>query len=195
MGKNVNKKKCLLMEREQGSQRQRWPHGCRITSTSETRQTLKIFRSLKKNMRTFTLQVHFVLYSSRSFIGVFIDLERLLRMGVVDIVASSEAEKAPPQSGLGGSTTTAGPLPGKGVAPPPADRPPLRGWRPRAQSCEEVAAMAAGGGRGGGGVGRADGRGGREGGAAALGGGGLKTWEIKKMDLTTRRTRCTKCSR
>ena len=118
-------------------------------------------------MRTLTLQVHFVLYSSRSFIGVFIDLERLLRMGVVDIVASSEAEKAPPQSGLGGSTTTAGPLPGKGVTSP-ADLPP---------SCEEVAALAAGGGRGGGGVGRADGRGGREGGAEAIGGGGLETWE------------------
>jgi len=55
---------------------------------------------------------------------VLIDLERLLRMGVVDIVASSEAEKAPPQSGLGGSTTTAGPLPGKGVTSP-ADLPPL----------------------------------------------------------------------
>ena len=130
-------------------------------------------------MRTLTLQVHFVLYSSSSFIGVFIDLERLLRMGVVDIVASSEAEKAPPQSGLGGSTTTAGPLPGKGVTSP-ADLPPLRGWRPRAPSCEEVAALAAGGGRGGGGVGRADGRGGREGGAAAIGGGGLETWEEER---------------
>ena len=102
-------------------------------------------------------------------------------MGVVDIVASSEAEKAPPQSGLGGSTTTAGPLPGKGVTSP-ADLPPLMVlvaaslWRPRARSCEEVAALAAGGGRGGGGVGRADGRGGREGGAAATGGGGLETW-------------------
>ena len=137
---------------------------------------LENIQKFKKNMRTFTLQVHFVLYSSRSFIGVFIDLERLLRMGVVDIVASSEAEKAPPQSGLGGSTTTAGPLPGKGVTSP-ADLPPLRGWRPRAPSCEEVAALAAGGGRGGGGVGRADGRGGREGGAAAIGGGGLETWE------------------
>ena len=97
----------------------------------------------------------------------------------VDIIASS-GEKAPPQSGLGGSTT-AGPLPGGGVTlTSPADLPPLKGWRPRAPSCEEVAALAAGGGRGGGGVGRADGRGGREGGAAALGGGGLKTWEIKK---------------
>lgn len=159
-------KKWSLMEREQGSQRQRWPHGCRITSTSETRQTL---------------QVHFVLYSSRSFIGVLIDLERLLRMGV-DIIASSR-EKALPQSGLGGSTT-AGPLPGGGVTlTSPADLPPLKGWRPRAPSCEEVAALAAGGGRGGGGVGRADGRGGREGGAAAVGGGGLETWEARRAVL------------
>jgi len=92
----------------------------------------------------------------------------------VDIIASSR-EKASPQSGLGGSTT-AGPLPGGGVTlTSPADLPPLKGWRPRAPSCEEVAALAAGGGRGGGGVGRADGRGGHEGGAAAIGGGGLET--------------------
>ena len=143
---------------------------------------LEDIQEFKKNMRTFTLQVHFVLYSSRSFIGVLIDLERLLRMGV-DIIASSR-EKAPPQSGLGGSSTTcgtAGPLPGGGVTlTSPANRPPLRGWRPRAPSCEEVAALAAGAGRGGGGVGRADGRGGREGGAAAIGGGGLETWEEER---------------
>ena len=139
---------------------------------------LEDIQEFKKNMRTFTLQVHFVLYSSRSFIGVLIDLERLLRMGV-DIIASSR-EKAPPQSGLGGSTT-AGPLPGGGVTlTSPADLPPLKGWRPRAPSCEEVAALAAGAGRGGGGVGRADGRGGREGGAAAVGGGGLETWEEER---------------
>ena len=136
-------------------------------------------QEFKKNMQTFTLQVHFVLYSSRSFIGVLIDLERLLRMGV-DIIASSR-EKAPPQSGLGGSSSTAGPLPGGGVTlTSPADRPPLRGWRRRAPSCEEVAALAAGAGRGGGGVGRADGRGGREGGAAAVGGGGLETWDDER---------------
>ena len=140
---------------------------------------LENIQEFKKNMRTFTLQVHFVLYSSRSFIGVLIDLERLLRMGV-DIIASSR-EKAPPQSGLGGSSSTAGPLPGGGVTlTSPADRPPLRGWRRRAPSCEEVAALAAGAGRGGGGVGRADGRGGREGGAAAVGGGGLETWDDER---------------
>jgi len=100
----------------------------------------------------------------------------------VDIIASSR-EKAPPQSGLGGSTT-AGPLPGGGVTlTSPADLPPLKGWRPRAPSCEEVAALAAGGGRGGGGVGRADGRGGREGGAAAIGGGGPETWEARRAVL------------
>ena len=98
----------------------------------------------------------------------------------VDIIASS-GEKAPPQSGLGGSSSTAGPLPGGGVTlTSPADRPPLRGWRRRAPSCEEVAALAAGAGRGGGGVGRADGRGGREGGAAAIGGGGPETWEDER---------------
>jgi len=100
----------------------------------------------------------------------------------VDIIASSR-EKAPPQSGLGGSST-AGPLPGGGVTlTSPADRPPLRGWRRRAPSCEEVAALAAGGGGGGGGVGRADGRGGREGGAAAVGGGGLETWAARRAVL------------
>ena len=96
----------------------------------------------------------------------------------VDIIASSR-EKAPPQSGLGGSAI-AGPLPGGGVTlTSPADLPPLKGWRPRAPSCEEVAALAAGAGRGGGGVGRADGRGGREGGAAAIGG-GLETWDDER---------------
>jgi len=128
-----------------------------------------------------TLQVHFVLYSSRSFIGELIDLEHLLRTGV-DIIASSR-ENAPPQSGLGGSTT-AGPLPGGEVTPTsPANCTTLRGWRPRAPSCEEVAALAAGAGRGGGGVGRADGRGGREGGAAAIGGGGQETWEGRRAVL------------
>jgi len=107
----------------------------------------------------------------------------------VDVIASSR-EKAPPQSGLGGSSSTADPLPGGGVTlTSPADLPPLKGWRPRAPSCEEVAALAAGGGRGGGGVGRADGRGGREGGAAAIGGGGLETWEARRALCQLRRAR------
>jgi len=170
-------KKWLLMEREQGSQRQRWPHGCKITSTSAARHTL---------------QVHFILYSSSSLLGLgFMDLERLLRIGV-DMIASSEEPL--PQSGLGVSNR---PPAGTGPrtsprepAPPasvprisPADLPPRRSWRPRGPPCEEVAALRVGrddGGAGGRGAGcAADGRGGREGGAAALGGGGLKTWEAR----------------
>ena len=104
------------------------------------------------------------------------------------MIASSEEPL--PQSGLGVSNP---PLAGTGPrtsprepAPPspsPDDLPPLRGWRPRDPPCEEVAALRVGrddGGAGGRGAGcAADGRCWREAGAAALGGGGLKTWEIK----------------
>ena len=108
------------------------------------------------------------------------------------MVASSKEPL--PQSGLGVSNR---PPAGTGPrtsprepAPPasvprisPADLPPRRSWRPRGPPCEEVAALRVGrddGGAGGRGAGcAADGRGGPEGRAAALGGGGLKTWEIK----------------
>jgi len=161
------------MEIEQGSQRQRWPQGCKITSTSDTRHTL---------------QVHFILYSSSSLLGLgFMDLERLLRIGVVMIASSEEPL---PQSGLGGvynrllagtgpRTSPREPAPPSVPRTSPADLPPLRGWR----EVEEVGALRVGrdaGGAASRGAGcAADGRVGRVAGAAALGGGGLKTDEAR----------------
>ena len=89
-----------------------------------------------------------------------------------------------PPAGTGPRTSPREPAPPASVPRiSPADLPPRRSWRPRGPPCEEVAALRVGRDVGGAG-GRAaacaaDGRAGRGAGAAALGGGGLKTWEIK----------------